>query len=255
MWTLATVPSTVTISVTLICPGETTKFITVKKPIHILWLLPACSATSPHFHLPPHYEHPALTVNISLDMANLNMVNISSLNFCIWQHLKDHRNETQLHHLSGIPSVPISQLYKHMISGIKPITPFTSPIESTADTESIWTLFSHTGVYVMATGLLISDSLWIFCCYLFWCWPARLVHWPLQPGSMQYTIVDDDVEAAPIYRCYGKAKQPIRRCGNHDLHMEREPTWTESWQKQQMQSLGVPTCGSLDNMSKIQGTQ
>ena len=27
---------------------------------------------------------------------------------------------------------------------------------------------------------------------------------------MQYTIVDDDVEAAPIYRCDGKASQPIR---------------------------------------------
>ena len=106
-------------------PRRTTKFSTVKKPIHILQLPPACSATSPHFHLPPLYEHPTLTVNIFLNMANLNMVNISSLDFCIWQHLKDHRNKTQLHHLSGMPSVPIAQLYKHMIIGIKPITPFT----------------------------------------------------------------------------------------------------------------------------------
>ena len=105
------------------------KLITVKKPIHVLWLPPACSATSPHFHLPPWYEHPALAVNISLDIANLNMVNISSLDFDIWQHLKDYRNETQLYHLSSIPSVPIAQLYKHMISGIKPITPFTTPNE------------------------------------------------------------------------------------------------------------------------------
>ena len=37
--------------------------------------------------------------------------------------------------------------------------------------------------------------------------------------------------------------------------MEQEPTQMESWQKQQMQSLGVPACGSLDNTSKIQGTQ
>ena len=122
VWILTTATSTVTTAVTLICPGETTKFITVKKPIHILQLLPACSATSSHFHLPPCYEHPTLTVNISLYMANLNMVNISSLDFCIWQNLKDHRNETQPHHLSGIPSVPIAQLYKHMISYIKPLT-------------------------------------------------------------------------------------------------------------------------------------
>ena len=45
---------------------------------------------------------------------------------------------------------------------------------------------------------------------------------------MHYTIVDDDAEAAPIYRCDGKAKQPTKPHENHDLHMAREPTWTES---------------------------
>ena len=253
MWILTSAPSTVTTAITLICPGETTKFITVKKPIHVLWLPPACSATSPHFHLPPHYEHPALTVNISLDMANLNMVNISSLDFHIWQHLKHHRNDTQLHHFSRIPSVSIAQLYKHMISGIKPITPFTSPTESIDDTESIWMLFSHTRVYVTAVGLLIPTGLGIFCCYFFWCWPVRLPCWPLQPGSMWYTIVDDDVEEAPIYRCNSKAKQPTKPHGSHDLYREWEPTQMKSWQKQQMQSLGVPVCGPLGNTSKIQG--
>ena len=45
---------------------------------------------------------------------------------------------------------------------------------------------------------------------------------------MQYTVVDDDVEAAPIYRCNGRAKQPTRPHKNHGVHMERVPTWTES---------------------------
>ena len=46
---------------------------------------------------------------------------------------------------------------------------------------------------------------------------------------MQYTIVDDNVEAAPIYRCDGKAGQPIvRPHENHDLHIEWEPTQMES---------------------------
>ena len=109
-------------------------------------------------------------------MANLNMVNMSSVNFHIWQHLEKHQNETQLHHLASIPSVPVSQLYKLMIDGIHPITPFTSPEESTGDTVSIWTLFSHTRVFVMAMGSLIPAGLGIFCCYFFWCQPARLVH-------------------------------------------------------------------------------
>ena len=63
---------------------------------------------------------------------------------------------------------------------------------------------------MMAIRLLIPAGLGISCCYFFWCQPARLVHQLLQPGSIQYTIVDDDVEAAPIYRCDGKAQKPYK---------------------------------------------
>ena len=72
---------------------------------------------------------------------------------------------------------------------------------------------------------------------------------------MQYTFVDDDVEAAPTYRCNSKASQPTRPHENHGLHMEHIPTWVESQCKQQMQSLVVPAQGSLAHISKIQGTQ
>ena len=51
---------------------------------------------------------------------------------------------------------------------------------------------------------------------------------PLQSEFMQYTIVDDNVEAAPIYRCVHKAGQPIvRPHENHIMHVEWEPTWME----------------------------
>ena len=43
MWILSMAPSTVTTAITLTCSGETTKFITVKKPIHVLELPPACN--------------------------------------------------------------------------------------------------------------------------------------------------------------------------------------------------------------------
>ena len=72
---------------------------------------------------------------------------------------------------------------------------------------------------------------------------------------MQYTIVDDDVETAPIYRCDGKVLPPTRPCENHGLAIEHLPTWTESHCKQQSKSLVVPIHGSLENSSKIQGTQ
>ena len=222
IWILTTAPSAATTTNTLICPGETTQFIAVKRPIHLLCLPTACSATSLHFHLPPCYEGPPLEVNISLDMVNLNMINISSVNFHIWQHLEKHQNESPLLHLASIPSVPIGQLYHHMAKGFE-ITPF-SPESSTGDTNSIWTLFSHTGVYVTTIGSLIPAGLGTFCCYFFWCWPARLACQPLTPGTMQYTFVHDDVEAAPIYRCEGKSSQPIRPCKNHGLHIEHIPT-------------------------------
>ena len=144
-------------------------FIKVEKLIHILRLPTACSATLSHFHLPPRYQNSNLEVNISLDMGNLNIVNISSLDFCVWQHLEDHRNETQLQHLPTIPSIPVSKIFKHIISGTQHITPFKSADESTGDTDSIWTLFSHMGIYVRAIGLLIPAGLGIFCCYFFWC--------------------------------------------------------------------------------------
>ena len=72
---------------------------------------------------------------------------------------------------------------------------------------------------------------------------------------MQYTIVDDDVEAAPIYRCDGKVLQPTRPGENHGLAIECLPTWMGSRCKQQLKSLVVPVHGSLGNPSKIQGTQ
>ena len=161
-------------------------------------------------------------------MANLHKTKRSSLDFHIWQHLEKHQDKSQLQHLASSPSVPVDQLYKHMVNGIQHITPFTSPEESTVETTLIWTLCSHTGVYVMAIGLLIPAGLGIFCCYFFWCQPARLACQPLQPGTTYYTIVNDDVEAAPIYRCNGKDQLPKRSCENHGLHIEHIPTWTEN---------------------------
>ena len=63
---------------------------------------------------------------------------------------------------------------------------------------------------------------------------------------MQYTIVDDDVEIAPIYRCNSKVLPPARPCENHGLAIEHLPTWMESQCKQQLQSLVVPVHGSLE---------
>ena len=56
IWIIIVAPSAAAATITLICPGETTQFIEVRKPIYILHLPTACSSTSPNFHLPPQYE-------------------------------------------------------------------------------------------------------------------------------------------------------------------------------------------------------
>ena len=217
-------------------------------PLHILCLPPACSAISQHFHLPPCYENHQLTINISVNTANLKIMNVSSPEFRIWQHLEDPWNGTHLHPFVNIPSVPIDQLYKQMINSNGSIILFVSTGESIDDTASLWTLFSHTGIYVIAIELLMPSGLGILCCYFFWCSPAILVCQPLHAGSLWHTIVDDYVKAAPIYRWDGKAEQMvIRPHENHDLCM----IWTESQQKKQAQSKAVPTSRSLDRKSKI----
>ena len=169
VWILTSAPTVISTGIMLICPEAAPISIKTEPPIHILQLPPACSATSQHFHLPPCYEIQEITINISLNTANLNVMNISCPGFRIWQHLEDHWNGTQLHHLVNIPSVPIDQLYRHLISSNGPITPFISTDESIDDAASIWTLFYHTGTYIMAIVSLIPTGLGIFCCYFFWC--------------------------------------------------------------------------------------
>ena len=78
-----------------------------------------------------------MTINISLDTANLNKINISSPEFWVWQHLEDHWNKTQLHKLVDIPTVPIAQLYKHMIDNNGPTLPFNFANEPVDDPAPI----------------------------------------------------------------------------------------------------------------------
>ena len=192
--------------------------IQIQQPIYILKLPMACSATSSHFYLPPRYESPILDVNVSLNMANLQMINISAQCFRIWQHLGNNRSDMQLQHMATIPSIPVHNVYQHLLNSTMQLVPFNT--EPSEDTDSLWSVFTHPGIYISVLGLMIPVGIGLYCCYFFWCQPARLACKPLQPGNTRYTIVDDNVEVAPIYRCDGKAPQPTRPCKNHGLAIE-----------------------------------
>ena len=56
VWILTSAPMVVSTGIMIICPDEAQRFIKTQMPIHILHLPPACSATSQHFRLQPHYE-------------------------------------------------------------------------------------------------------------------------------------------------------------------------------------------------------
>ena len=90
------------------------------------------------------------------------MVNVLALDFCVWQHLEDNRSETQLQHLTDIPLILVNKIYQHIINDTQHIMPLNITDESTEDTDSMWTLFSHTGMYITAIGLLIPAGLVIF---------------------------------------------------------------------------------------------
>ena len=95
VWILTTPATAPVNTMTLICLEKPMETIPIQQPIHILKLPTACSATSSNFYLPPRYETPILDINISLNMANLHMLNISAHNFLIWQHLGSNRSDMQ----------------------------------------------------------------------------------------------------------------------------------------------------------------
>ena len=116
VWILTTPVTAPVNTITLICPEKPMEMIAIWQPIHILKLPMACSATSAHFYLPPRYETPILNVNVSLNMANLQMINISALHFCLWQHLGNNQSDMQLQHLATIPSIPVHKVYQHLLN-------------------------------------------------------------------------------------------------------------------------------------------
>ena len=164
---LTTLATTQINTVTLICLEKPMENIPIWQPIHMLKLPTACSATSSHFYLPPRYKTPILDVNVSLNMANLQMINISAQHFCIWQHLGNNRSDMQLQHLATIPSIPVHKVYQHLLNSTMPIVPFNT--EPSEDTDSLWSVFTHPGIYISALGSMIPVGIGLFCCYFFWC--------------------------------------------------------------------------------------
>ena len=64
-------------------------------------------------------------MNVSLDSAYINAINISTLDLRIWQHFSSNWTPPHLQELENTTEVPVTQLYRDMISTSEPTHLFT----------------------------------------------------------------------------------------------------------------------------------
>ena len=153
VWILATPISAPTATISLICPERPMETIPIQRPLHILKLPTACSGTLPNFYLPPRYETPTLNVNISLNWANIHAINITALHFAfgnIWE-------ETTVIWTSNIllPYHPYryTKYMNSLLNNSQCLMPFN--MKSSEDSGTLWSLFSHPGIYISALGSVL----------------------------------------------------------------------------------------------------
>ena len=170
-------------------------------------------------------------MNVSLDTANINAINISTLAFGIWQHFSSTWTPPHLQKLANFPEVPVTHLYRSMVNTNEPTHLFTIK-DNDKDPSLIWTIIMHPGTYTGTIGMIFAVCMGVYCFKRFWIRPATPRHQPYSPVSLQHAIVDDDVEVAPIYRCGSMVDKPRRPCKNHDLHIEHEAARPEIYCKQ-----------------------
>ena len=64
-------------------------------------------------------------MNVSLETANINVIDISTQDFRILQHFSTNWIPTHLQKLANIPEVPVTLLYRGIINNSEPICLFT----------------------------------------------------------------------------------------------------------------------------------
>ena len=92
-------------------------------------------------------------MNVSLDTANINAINISTLDFRTWQHYSRIWTQPHLQKLTNIPEVLVAQLYRDTINASEPIHSFT--IKENDEASSLkWTILKHPGSYIRTISII-----------------------------------------------------------------------------------------------------
>ena len=110
-------------------------------------------------------------INESLDTSNINAINISTLDFRIWQYFDGNWTLPNIQKLASVPEVPIAQLYQCMID-TTPIHTFNKDDEE--NPSLIWTILKHPGTYIGTMGMKVTVCIAVYCFKKFRARPANL---------------------------------------------------------------------------------
>ena len=167
LWIIPSNPQTLGSAIKIICPDKATGTVPLQQSLHKLKLSPTCSATSRYFHLPLHYKDHTIMVNVSLDTVNVNVINISILNFRKCQHFSSNWTSPHLQKLANVPEVPVTQLYRHVIDTSNPVHLFTTK-DGDKDPSLIWTILTCPRTYIGTIGIIFAVCIGVYCFKRFW---------------------------------------------------------------------------------------
>ena len=124
-----------------------------------------------------------MVMNVSLDTANINTFNISSLDFRIWQYFSSNWTPPHLQKLTNVPEVPGTQLYRDMINASEPIHSFTIK-DDDKDSSLIQTILKHPGTYTGTIGMIFAVCIGVYSFKRFCIRPATPRHQPYSTVSL-----------------------------------------------------------------------
>ena len=104
-----------------------------------------------------------MTIHVSLEKANLNSLNVSTPDFCIWQHIGSNWSISHIQKLANVPEIPVTKLYRHLICQSKPILSFEMNRSSKEGGPFlIAKLLTNPGTYMGFLSTIIIASITIY---------------------------------------------------------------------------------------------
>ena len=107
-----------------------------------------------------------MMVHVSLDKAHMNEINVSTPDFCIWQHFSSNRTVIHLWKLVDVTEILVAQLYKHMTDKDRPTLLFNIKKDMKEGSSFTEKLLVHPGTYIRTISMFfIACVMWVHQIY------------------------------------------------------------------------------------------